>query len=179
MSRWCPHCKSQDLRVQTMAVFRFDGTSIDDSEMLCDVTENLIMEDFEDNYVSCANCEWEGKVKDLVDASAPVLEPIEVMRLRAILHDELVSRIRDLENALHGIENAIDRYEDEDAAGRYAIFELIKTFLPWDDENEHESWLIEPRCPECGWCLNYRKGSGVVLHCDNPDCTYKRDEKGS
>lgn len=90
--------------------------------------------------------------------------------------EELMDHIRLLENKLHAIENAVDgprvcTFAAED------IIELIKSYLPWDDENaDGGSWLIEPRCPECGWCLHAcSSGDPGCMHCDNPDCSYTKE----
>ena len=67
MSKCCPHCKGKDFHLQTPAVFHFNGDDFVGDELLCDITENLNSKDFDDSYLACNKCEWDGKVKDLID----------------------------------------------------------------------------------------------------------------
>jgi len=187
MSKCCPSCKGRDFHLQTPAIFRFDGDDFVGDELLCDITENLNMADFDNSHLICDICEWEGKVKDLVEKveskpmSEPAIETVEVARLKAKKHDELVARIRELENMLHGIENAIDHYDSNKntSVAVYVrelegIIELVESFCPCDSGNEDGTrWMIEPRCRVCGWCLDVWASTGPdILHCDNPDCGY-------
>lgn len=98
---------------------------------------------------------------------------------------ELLEHIRICENRLHAIENLVDKLDaavdsilgvaSDAGLSLGDLLEQLRQHLPWDDDNEHQSWVIEPRCPKCGWAMHQCKtGDPGCLHCDNPKCDGER-----
>lgn len=193
MSRPCPRCGSEHFFVQTPAVFDFDGEHITNTELRCDVEENENCTEFDSATVTCRNCDWMGTVKELeLEAETPgaatILHPEQYDKYT---RTQLLLHIRVLENRLHTIESAISHLPAEPTNPQSwpresidgLVLELldsissIKEACPWDDDNEAPgfppSWMIEPRCPECGHALDhFVSGDPIAAICHSPGCEW-------
>jgi hypothetical protein len=99
----------------------------------------------------CTSCGAEGALVSHAPAACPRCSArVEPTSRVAATWQELALRLHDAEHMLHRIESFhqewADKIQNGDLTSAEAVvveemLEELQTFLPWDDDNEHGSWL--------------------------------------
>jgi len=148
----CPQCGRSDLVVYVRMPCHFDGREVEPLEHA--VAEDQVEGSSE---ICCNACRYSGTWADLItgdddDEYNPTLEQaLVIAELRLAAIERLISSWA--AKPLHDLE---------------CMLQAIQEHLPWDDDNEGNSWTLVSKCPVCGERGWHQCASGDpgCMHCD-------------